>query len=76
MNRTAVLIPGDGIGPEVSDAACRVLDAAGAGITWERHLAGVSAIEAGHEEVLPSETVVALQEHGPGPQGPLYDSHR
>ena len=70
MNRTAVLIPGDGIGPEVSDAACRVLDAAGAGITWERHLAGVSAIEAGHEEVLPSETVVALQEHGLALKGP------
>ena len=70
MNPTAVLIPGDGIGPEVSDAACRVLEAAGAGVNWERRLAGVAAIEAGHDEVLPTETVKALQEHGLALKGP------
>lgn len=39
------LIPGDGIGPEVTAAVVRVLDASGVSIEWERHDAGVAAIE-------------------------------
>ena len=46
MSKTTVtLLPGDGIGPEVSEAAVRVLDAAGADIEWERHIAGREALE-------------------------------
>ncbi|HKV13180.1 MAG TPA: isocitrate/isopropylmalate family dehydrogenase, partial [Thermoanaerobaculia bacterium] len=46
MSRTTVtLIPGDGIGPEVSQAAVRVFDAAGAEIDWERQIAGAEAVE-------------------------------
>ncbi len=66
----AVLIEGDGIGPEVSRAAIRVLDAAGAGIEWEPHLAGVSAIEAGHSKTLPDETVAAVLRTGVALKGP------
>jgi len=45
MSKTTVtLIPGDGIGPEVSNATVRVLDAAGADIEWERHIAGAEAL--------------------------------
>ncbi len=40
---TLTLIPGDGIGPEVTDATLRILQAAGAAITWERHEAGADA---------------------------------
>jgi isocitrate dehydrogenase (NAD+) len=40
-----VLIPGDGIGPEVTNAARRVVDAAGLDVTWEEHLAGQTALE-------------------------------
>jgi isocitrate dehydrogenase (NAD+) len=40
-----VLIPGDGIGPEVTAAARRVVDAAGLEIQWEEHLAGQTALE-------------------------------
>jgi isocitrate dehydrogenase (NAD+) len=41
MSKTTVtLIPGDGIGPEVSNATVRVLDAAGADSEWERPSAG------------------------------------
>ena len=36
MNHKITLLPGDGIGPEVADAVCQVLEAAGAVITWER----------------------------------------
>ncbi len=37
------LIPGDGIGPEVTAATTHILEAAGAAITWERHDAGADA---------------------------------
>lgn len=67
---TAVLIEGDGIGPEVSAATVRILDAAGAGITWVRHLAGVAAINAGSTKVLPDETVAAVRAHGIALKGP------
>jgi isocitrate dehydrogenase (NAD+) len=46
MSKTTVtLIPGDGIGPEVAKAATRVLDAAGADIEWEEHVAGGEAVK-------------------------------
>ena len=40
-----ILIPGDGIGPEVTGAARRVVEASGIDITWEEHLAGQSALQ-------------------------------
>ena len=39
MMHRAILIPGDGIGPEVSAAVEQVLTAAGAPVVFERHLA-------------------------------------
>jgi isocitrate dehydrogenase (NAD+) len=45
MTHTITLIPGDGIGPEVTEAVVRILSAAGVSIEWERHLAGVLAVE-------------------------------
>jgi isocitrate dehydrogenase (NAD+) len=39
------LIPGDGIGPEVTEAVVRVIAGSGVKIDWERHDAGVTAIE-------------------------------
>jgi isocitrate dehydrogenase (NAD+) len=44
MSTTVTLIPGDGIGPSISRAAVRLLDAAGAAITWEERVAGMSAV--------------------------------
>ncbi|PYQ02562.1 MAG: NAD-dependent isocitrate dehydrogenase, partial [Acidobacteria bacterium] len=41
---TVTLIPGDGIGPEVTAAAVRVLTATGIPFEWETHQAGASAI--------------------------------
>ena len=43
--RAVTLIPGDGIGPEVIDAAVRVMEAAGARIAWDVQLAGKAAFE-------------------------------
>jgi len=64
-----VLIPGDGIGPEVADATTRVLEAAGAPVDWVEHHAGVAALEM-HGEVLPEETLDAVRERGLALKGP------
>ena len=42
---TLTLIPGDGIGPEVTEATLRILEAAGADFQWDSHIAGVEAFE-------------------------------
>lgn len=51
MQRThhATLIPGDGIGPSISEAAVAVIEATGVSIQWDVVEAGMSAIEAGHD---------------------------
>ena len=46
MSRTITLIPGDGIGPEVTKATQQVLQAAGVSIDWEQHVAGSEALSA------------------------------
>ena len=63
---TVVLIPGDGIGPEVADAVKRTFAAVDAPITWEEHHAGVAAL-ADSGEVLPEST---LASDPPGVRGP------
>jgi isocitrate dehydrogenase (NAD+) len=45
MTHTITLIPGDGIGPEVTGAVLRMLQAAGTSIEWDRHDAGIVAFE-------------------------------
>jgi len=70
MPYTAVLIPGDGIGPEVSEATCRILEAAGAEIDWVECHAGVSALEHGFDTVLPPETLEAIRTHRIALKGP------
>lgn len=65
----AVLIPGDGIGPNISAAVQKVLGAAGAEIEWEEHLAGLAALEK-HGEVLPAETLDAVRRHQVALKGP------
>ncbi|TVQ53227.1 MAG: isocitrate/isopropylmalate dehydrogenase family protein [Phycisphaerales bacterium] len=70
MAHEVVLIPGDGIGPEVSDAVRRVIDASGAEITWIERQAGVSALERGSDDVLPIDTMNAILEHGVALKGP------
>jgi isocitrate dehydrogenase (NAD+) len=64
-----VLIPGDGIGPEVATATIRVLEAAGAPVEWVEHHAGVAALET-LGEVLPEQTLDAVRERGIALKGP------
>mgnify|MGYP001823243365 FL=1 len=64
-----VLIPGDGIGPEITDAVLAVLKAAGAQIEWVHRQAGITALEASGE-VLPATTLEAIEQHGVALKGP------
>src|SRR5436190_8615678 len=68
---TIVLIPGDGIGPEVVAAARRVLEAAGLSVEWVELLAGAVALEAGFDNVLPERTVAAIKAHKVALKGPV-----
>lgn len=64
-----VLIPGDGIGPEVTHAVIRILEAAAAPLRWQEARAGIAALEAGGE-VLPEETLEAVRRTGVALKGP------
>ncbi len=64
-----VLIPGDGIGPEVTAAVTRILASADAPLNWVEHQAGLAALESG-DEVLPETTLEAIEHHGVALKGP------
>jgi isocitrate dehydrogenase (NAD+) len=72
MTHQATLIPGDGIGPEVSAAARRVVDASGVAIEWiEREAGGEAA--ARHGTPLPAETLNAIAQTRVALKGPIAD---
>lgn len=60
MAHQVALIKGDGIGPEVSEAAQRVIEASGVKVDWMPLPAGAGAVEE-HGRVLPRETVEAIR---------------
>ncbi len=70
MSRTITVIPGDGIGPEVTAEVLRILDAAGADLQYDHRAAGIGAI-ASHGNPLPDETVDSIEANGVALKGPL-----
>lgn len=68
--RTITLIPGDGIGPSIADAAVRIIDAAGVKIEWERVEAGVAAIDK-YKDPLPQNVLDSIQKTRVALKGPL-----
>ncbi len=70
MARTITLIPGDGIGPEVSAATVRVLEAAGAELEFETHLAGAEAL-AKYGDPLPDALIESVERHRVALKGPV-----
>jgi isocitrate dehydrogenase (NAD+) len=70
MTHRVTLIPGDGIGPEVTDATRAVLDAAHPGIDWVVASAGAGALET-HGALLPEETLDAIRECRVALKGPI-----
>lgn len=70
MSYKVTLIPGDGIGPEVTQAAVRILEATGVKFEWETFAAGAEAYEKYHEYI-PKELIESIERTHVGLKGPV-----
>ncbi|HEY7659320.1 MAG TPA: isocitrate/isopropylmalate family dehydrogenase, partial [Actinomycetota bacterium] len=70
MAHAVTLIPGDGIGPEVTEATRRVLDAAGIGIEWTVAEAGAGALER-EGDTLPDRVIEQIRRSRVALKGPI-----
>jgi isocitrate dehydrogenase (NAD+) len=70
MSHVVTLIPGDGIGPEVSEAVVRIFKAAGLDIDWERYDAGVTAFKRFNRS-LPVELLDSITRNKVALKGPV-----
>ncbi len=70
MARTITVIPGDGIGPEVTAATLEILKAAGADLDFDEQLAGVAGLDA-LKSPLPTVTLDSIRRNGVCLKGPL-----
>ena len=70
MARIITLIPGDGIGPEVTEAVVRIFHVAGLGIEWERYDAGVLAFKRFNQS-LPVELLDSVKRNKVALKGPV-----
>ena len=70
MKHTITLIPGDGIGPEVSAQVVRIIEAAGVEVAWETHYAGAQALEK-FGETLPQELLDSILRNKVALKGPI-----
>jgi isocitrate dehydrogenase (NAD+) len=68
--QTITVIPGDGIGPEVTTATLEILDAAGAQLEYDHQLAGVTALQEKNDP-LPEETLESVRRTRVALKGPL-----
>lgn len=64
------LIPGDGIGPDITAATVRVLEASGARFAWDTQLAGMAAVKA-HGNPIPDTTLASIHRTRVALKGPL-----
>jgi isocitrate dehydrogenase (NAD+) len=70
MKHTITLIPGDGIGPEVSSAVVRIVEASGVDVQWETHYAGAQALEK-FGTTLPEELLESIKRNKVALKGPI-----
>ena len=70
MTYTVTLIPGDGIGPELADAAVNVLEATGIGFAWDVQSAGEATI-ASEGTPLPDRVVESIRRTAVAIKGPI-----
>ena len=70
MPTHVTLIPGDGIGPGITDATVRVLDAAGCDFVYDRQLAGMAAVAAVNDP-MPEATIASIKRTRLALKGPL-----
>ena len=70
MGHRVTLIPGDGVGPEITEATVRVLEAGDVGLEWERVEAGAAVIER-YGTPLPDEVIESIRANRVALKGPL-----
>src|SRR6266496_2278404 len=70
MTHKITLIPGDGIGSEVTQAVVRILEATGLKFEWETIQAGDEAFEK-YKEYIPKELTASIERTGVGLKGPI-----
>ena len=70
MAHTITLIPGDGIGPEVTEAVVRIFKVAGLDVQWDRHDAGVTAFKRFNQS-LPVELLDSIRKNKVALKGPV-----
>lgn len=70
MTYAVTLIPGDGIGPELSDATRHVLDATGIDVAWDEQVAGEATI-ATEGTPLPERVIDSIRANGVALKGPI-----
>jgi isocitrate dehydrogenase (NAD+) len=70
MSRVVTLIPGDGIGPEVTEAVVRIFAVARVPIDWERHEAGITAFKRFNTS-LPAELLDSIRRNKVALKGPV-----
>ena len=68
--RRVTLIPGDGIGPSIVEAALAVMDAAGAQVEWDRQEAGADVMDK-YGTPLPEAVLDNIRENGIAYKGPI-----
>ena len=66
----ATLIPGDGIGPEITDAVVDILDALGAPFEWDQQKGGIAAVET-EGDPLPRSLLESVERTKLALKGPL-----
>jgi len=67
---TITLIPGDGIGPEVTQAAVRILEATGLSFRWESYAAGADAYSK-YKEYIPKDLITSIERTRVALKGPI-----
>src|SRR6267378_5523589 len=70
MAHRVTLIPGDGIGPEVSAAVLRIIEAVGVNIEWERFIVGGQAQDLAGSS-LPDEVIESVRRNKVALKGPV-----
>ena len=70
MKHTVTLIPGEGIGPEVAEAARQILDASGSEIRWEE-VSARAEIERRGESYVRDEAIASVRRNGYALKGPM-----
>src|ERR687890_534212 len=70
MPTPVTLISGDGIGPSISSATVRLLEAAGADLSWDAQYAGMAGV-ARYGDPIPDQTLDSIKRHRVALKGPL-----